>query len=90
MLLEGGFWGIIQRRINNPWQPRGDAIHHLPCPLQIWGGNNGIGCLCESVGTKVALTPLNLTASADKGFSVLYKHGLDRFFSRPNLNSTFE
>lgn len=73
MLLEGGFWGIIQWRANNPWQPRGDAIHHLPCPPLIWGGNNGIGCLC-GLGclSKVALTPFSLTASGDKDFTVLH------------------
>lgn len=62
---------IIQQRTNNPWQPGGKAIHHLPCPLLIWGGNNLIGCLCESVRTKVALTPLN-PASGDRGFTALY------------------
>lgn len=63
-------WRVVsQRRTYNPWQPGGEAIHHLPCPLLIWGGNNLKGCLCESVRTKAALTSLNPAASGNRAFT---------------------
>lgn len=67
MLLEGGFWGIIQLRTNNPWQPGGRAIHHLPCPALMWGGKDEMDCLYESARTKAALTH---SACVDRALSL--------------------